>query len=226
MNESPVQLGVLFPARDIGSDRDHLLSFAPSVEAIEELDFVVVYDHITAVSPEQDSASLDVSRNFARSDPWHEPLTLLAAMAARTERLALITGCLIAPQRPTALIAQQAAEVDVISDGRLILGVAVGWNETESAALGYNPRTRAARLEAQIGLLRRLWAGEQVSGSAQNELFDHTSISLRPSSNPSPSGWGACERRPWSGRCASPTAGSPSTTWMWRWGCAWRGCAS
>jgi probable F420-dependent oxidoreductase len=166
-----VQLGVIFPARDIASDRQSILEFAMRAEALEALSFIVSYDHVTAVRPEQDDSASDVSRNFDAADPWHEVLTLFAAMAVLTERLTLISGCLILPQRQTALVAQQAAEVDILSDGRLILGAALGWNRTESAALGTDFSSRTERFENQIELLRRLWLGEELTAVSGAERF-------------------------------------------------------
>jgi probable F420-dependent oxidoreductase len=180
------QLGVIFPARDIGSERGSILGFAPQVEALEPLSFVVAYDHVTAVRPEQDDAFLDVSRNFDCEDPWHEPLTLFAAMAALTERINLVSGCLILPQRPTALVAQQAAEVDILSDGRLIFGAALGWNKIESAALGCDFSARAPRFERQLQLLRALWNGEEVSGDNQQEHFENVRLQPLPVQRPIP----------------------------------------
>jgi probable F420-dependent oxidoreductase len=180
------QLGVIFPARDIGSERNHILEFAPGVEAIESLNFVVAYDHVTAVRPEEDDSTSDVSRNFDVGDPWHEPLTLFAAMAALSERINFISTCLILPQRPTALVAQQAAEVDIISDGRLILGAALGWNRNESAALGCDFSSRAARFEQQIKLLRRLWDGEEIEETNDHEHFQRVIAPTLPVQRPIP----------------------------------------
>src|SRR5690606_35658753 len=94
---------------------------------------------------------------------FHEPLVLFGYMAALTERIELVTGILILPQRQTALVAKQAAEIDVLSRGRLRLGVGVGWNAVEYEALGENFRNRGRRIEEQIALLRALWAEQVVT---------------------------------------------------------------
>src|SRR5207248_8160734 len=88
---------------------------------------------------------------------FHEPFTLFAFLAGLTKRIELTTGILIVPQRQTALVAKQAAEVDLLSGQRLRLGVGIGWNFTEYEALNEDFHTRGARQEEQITLLRRLW---------------------------------------------------------------------
>lgn len=138
------------------ADPDWYLDFA---RRAEEVGFhgVVAPDHVVAGDPEADADAY-----FTVEDPFHEPLTLLSHLAAVTDKIRLLTAILILPQRQTALVAKQAAEVDWLSGGRLSLGVGVGWNEVEYEALGQEFGTRGRRMEAQVDLLRRLWTEELV----------------------------------------------------------------
>src|SRR3712207_3987533 len=94
---------------------------------------------------------------------FHEPLTLFSFLSAITQRLEFVSGVIVLPQRQTALVAKQAAEVDLLSGGRLRLGVGIGWNAVEYEALGTNFHNRGRRVEEQIALLRRLWTEPSVT---------------------------------------------------------------
>src|SRR5207245_6848755 len=101
----------------------------------------------------------------------HEPFVLFGLLAAATRRVGLVTGIIILPQRQTALVAKQAAAVDVLSGGRLRLGVAVGWNPVEFEALGENFTTRGRRIEEQIEVMRALWTKELVTFKGEHQLL-------------------------------------------------------
>ena len=101
--------------------------------------------------------------------PFHEPLVQCGYLAAITS-LELVTSVLILPQRQTALVAKQAAEIDLLSNGRFRLGVGLGWNEVEYEALGMPFGRRGARLEEQVALMRRLWTERSVT---HDGAFDH-----------------------------------------------------
>jgi probable F420-dependent oxidoreductase len=105
---------------------------------------------------------------------------MFAYLAAITERINFATGVLILPQRPTALVARQAADLDLLSDGRLRLGVGIGWNHVEYEALGQQFRTRGARQEEQIGLLRRLFTEPVVDFSGRFDRIDRAALVPRP----------------------------------------------
>jgi probable F420-dependent oxidoreductase len=146
------------------------------VQGVEELGYqhLAIYDHVVGADPAVHtgwSGPYDVDTTF------HEPLVFYGFLAALT-KLELVTAIVIAPQRQTALLAKQAAEVDLLSEGRLRLGIAIGWNPVEYEALGQNFSTRGRRLEEQIGLLRRLWSERSVT---HNGEFDHvTGAGLAP----------------------------------------------
>src|ERR1700716_2831769 len=105
---------------------------------------------------------------------------MFAYLAGITRRIGFATGILILPQRPTALVARQAADVDLFSGGRLRLGVGVGWNHVEYDALGQDFRTRGARQEEQIELLRRLFTGAVVDFSGRFHRLDRASLVPKP----------------------------------------------
>src|SRR4030095_5352055 len=107
-------------------------------------------------------------------------------LAAVTQRVQLVTAIVILPQRQTALVAKQAAEVAVLAGGRLPLGVGLGWNSIEFEALGENFHTRGQRIEEQIALLRRLWTEQHVSYHGRWHTIDDAGLNPRPVQQPIP----------------------------------------
>src|SRR5690606_5251095 len=123
---------------------------------------------------------------YDEKDPFHETFVTLGFLAAVTKSIGLSTGILIAPQRQTGLIAKQAAEVDLLSGGRLRLGIGVGWNHVEYEALGTDWKTRGARQAEQIEVMRRLWCDELVDYSGRFHRLEGVSIVPRPVQRPIP----------------------------------------
>jgi probable F420-dependent oxidoreductase len=156
-----MQLNAMFPTRDIGNDPAKIRDWA---QAAEDLGFahIEVPDHVFGATPRGDWVP-----RYDHRDPFHETFVTLGFLAAATRKIRLSSGILIAPQRQTGLIAKQAAEVDILSGGRLRLGVGVGWNPVEYEALGSEWKTRGARQAEQIEVLRRLWSGEPVDYSGR-----------------------------------------------------------
>ncbi len=154
-----MRVGVVFPQTEIGSDPGAVRAYA---EAAEHAGYthLLAYDHVLGAHPDNPHA---VAGRYTHESMFHEPFVLFGHLAAVTSRLELVTGVLILPQRQTALVAKQAAEVDLLSGGRLRLGVGVGWNPVEYQALGENFRDRGRRIEEQVALLRRLWRDPVVS---------------------------------------------------------------
>jgi probable F420-dependent oxidoreductase len=105
---------------------------------------------------------------------------MFAYLAGITERIHFATGVLILPQRQTALVARQAADVDLLSGGRLRLGVGVGWNHVEYEALGQDFHRRGAREEEQIVLLRRLFTEPVVDFTGRFDRVDRAALIPRP----------------------------------------------
>ena len=153
-----MQLGVVFPQNEIGEDPGAVRAFA---EAAEDLGYahLIFYDHVlgadTGRRPEWQGP-------YSHRDTFHEPMVTFGYLAALTSRIELVTAVIILPQRQTALLAKQAAQVDVLSGGRLRLGVGIGWNDVEYEALNENFHDRGKRSEEQVELLRALWTNEIV----------------------------------------------------------------
>jgi probable F420-dependent oxidoreductase len=117
---------------------------------------------------------------YTERDPFHDPFVMFGYLAGLTERIGFATGVLVLPQRQTALVARQAADVDLLSGGRLRLGVGVGWNHVEYEALGQDFTTRGARQGEQIELLRRLFTEPVVDFSGRFDRVDRAALVPRP----------------------------------------------
>jgi probable F420-dependent oxidoreductase len=119
-------------------------------------------------------------------DPFLEPFILFSHLAAATQRLEFVTGILILPQRQTALVAKQAATLDLLCDGRLRLGIGNGWNEVEYTALGENFHNRGRRIEEQVALLRQLWMQPLVTFEGRWHKVPDAGINPLPVQRPIP----------------------------------------
>jgi probable F420-dependent oxidoreductase len=169
------RVGVVFPQTEIGPDPGAIRAYAEAVEAAG-YDHVLAYDHVLGADP---AAHPEISgRAYTHRDQFHEPLVLFGYLAGICS-LGLMTGILILPQRQTALVAKQAAEVDLLSAGRLRLGVGIGWNPVEYEALSQSFRTRGRRIEEQVALLRRLWT-EPVVDRFAGEHHRVTAAGIAP----------------------------------------------
>lgn len=175
------KLGVILP-RELIRGRE-MLELVKEVEMIG-YDYVVACDHV--VLP--DKSLQDGNPKYSLEERYTDPLTLLAAVSAVTNNLELFTGVLILPERQTALIARQSADVDMLSNGRLNLGVGVGWLKEEFEALGMGDvfSHRGERIEEQIFLLRQLWTQKSVIFSGRLEQFHSMGISPRSVKQPIP----------------------------------------
>ena len=178
-----MRVGVAFPTVDIGAD------FAASrdfVQTADELGYshLRILDHVLGADPEFHP---EVPTFYYTHESYiHEPFTLMAYLAAITTNLELTTGIIILPQRQTALVAKQAAQVDVLSGGRVRLGIGVGWNPVEFEALNEDWRSRGKRSEEQIEVLRLLWTQEVVDYKGQWHRIDHAGIKPLPVQRPIP----------------------------------------
>ena len=170
-----MQLGAVFPQTEIGSDPGPVRDFAVAAEELG-YDYLLVYDHVIGADPSKHT----LVGPYTHDSMFHEPFVLFGYLAAITQRMDLVTGILILPQRQTALVAKQAAEVDLLSGGRLILGVGVGWNQVEFEVLGEDFHRRGRRTEEQLELLRRLWTEELVTFEGRFDTVRHAGINPRP----------------------------------------------
>ena len=164
--------------------------FGGSGRAVEDLGFdhLLAYDHVLGAVHADRTPPL--TGPYTEHDPFHDPFVMFAYLAGITERIGFATGILILPQRQTALVARQAADVDLLSGGRLRLGVGVGWNHVEYEALGQDFRTRGARQEEQIELLRRLFTEPVVDFSGRFDRVDRAALVPKPArSDPDLAWW-------------------------------------
>src|SRR6202008_3888563 len=139
----PMKLGVVFPQTEIGSDPAVVRDYAQAAESAG-YDHLLVFDHVLG-SKEERFDKLGRKPPYTDQSAFHEVFVLFGYLAAPTRRLELVTGIVILPQRQTALVAKQAAAVDVLSGGRLRLGVGVGWDPVGFEALGEGFHTRGRR---------------------------------------------------------------------------------
>lgn len=172
-----MKLGAAFPSTEVSGNPDDVRQF---VRAIEDLgyDHIMVPDHV--VKPSLEDRDPPVVGPYTEKSSFHDPFVLFSFMAALTDRLHFVSGILVLPQRQTGLVAQQAADVDLLSRERLRLGVGVGWNPIEYAAMGQDFRTRGRRMEEQIGLLRRLWTEPLVQFRGEFDHIDRAATNPRP----------------------------------------------
>lgn len=178
-----MQVGAIFPQTEIGTDLGAICSFVQTVEALGYT-HIFIADHVLGADPAfHQHPSLG---RYSYHSVVHEPLTLLAYMAAITTRITLATGILILPQRQTALVAKQAAEVDVLSGGRFRLGIGVGWNQVEYEALGQDFHTRGRRSAEQIAVMRALWTQEVVNFHGTWHHISHAGLNPLPVQRPIP----------------------------------------
>ena len=176
-----MQIGAVFPQTAIGADVGAVRAYA---QAVDRLGYahLLAYDHVVGADPEVHAPwrwPYDVHTMF------HEPLVTFGYLVALTS-LEFVTGVLILPQRQTVLVAKQAAELDILSEGRLRLGVALGWNTVEYQALGKDFRTRGRRIDDQIALLRALWTQSSVTFEHGDEHVVGAGISPAPIQRPIP----------------------------------------
>ncbi|HKB75406.1 MAG TPA: LLM class F420-dependent oxidoreductase [Myxococcales bacterium] len=158
-----MHIGVVFPQVEIGTDPGAIRDYAQAVEAMGYT-HILTFDHVLGANPDRPGGW---KGPYTYRHAFHEPFVLFGFLAAATRRVELVTGILILPQRQTALVAKQAAAVDVLSSGRLRLGVGVGWNAVEFEALGERFTNRGVRIEEQIEVLRTLWARDLVTIAGQ-----------------------------------------------------------
>ena len=168
-----MQIGVTFPHFDFGCERDEIREYISTV--VESgYDYLLAYDHVLGA----DTSDRPDWTGYTKDDSFQEIFTLFAYIAACAPDLGLVTGVLVLPQRQTALVAKQAAQVDILAAGNFRLGVGVGWNAVEYEALGEYFHTRGRREEEQIDLLRHFWTEPVVT--YQGDFHTVTAAGLKP----------------------------------------------
>ncbi|MAG29796.1 MAG: LLM class F420-dependent oxidoreductase [Deltaproteobacteria bacterium] len=167
-----MKIGVVFPQTEIGPDPIVVRDYAQTVEDLG-FDHLTAYDHVLGATHDREPR---LTGPYTEDSLFHEPLVLFGYLAAATSRIELTTGVLVLPQRQTALVAKQAAEVDVLSGGRLRLGVGVGWNYVEYEALNEDWTNRGKRQEEQIEVLRLLFSERVVDYRGEYHRIDRAGL--------------------------------------------------
>lgn len=172
-----MKIGAVFPHLEIGSDPALIRDWAQTAEGLG-YSHILVYDHVIGASHEDREPPL--WGPYTEESSFHEALVLLGYLAACTSRVELVTGILILPQRQTVLVAKQAAEIDILSGGRLRLGVGTGWNYVEYDALNEDFSNRGKRQVEQIEVLRALWSDPLLDYSGQWHRIDRAGLKPLP----------------------------------------------
>ena len=176
MQSGPIKLGIVFPHDEIGTDPIAIRDYAQGAEELGA-DHMMIYDHILGADPDR-SGGWDGP--YDKDVAFHEPFTLFSYMAAVTSRIVFGTCVLVLPQRQTALVAKQAAQLAILSGNRFRMGIGVGWNTVEFEGLDVPFAHRGARQAEQVELMRRLWTEDNVAFRGDYHTVDRASILPRP----------------------------------------------
>lgn len=177
-----MKIGVVFPQTEYGNDPATIIDYAQTAEALG-YSHILAYDHILGANPHRPGGW---QGPYTYQTPFHEPFVLFSFMAAITHRIEFATGILILPQRETAVVAKQAATLDVLSNGRFRLGVGIGWNEVEYIALNQKFKTRGQRIEEQVEVLRLLWKYDLVTYQGRWHTIPDAGLNPLPVQRPIP----------------------------------------
>jgi len=171
-----VKIGAVYPQTELRGDPDAVRAIGAAVESLG-YDYLLAYDHVLGAAHDREPKLIGP---YTDKQPFHDPLIMFTYVAAITRRIELVTGILILPQRQTALVARQSADLDLLSGGRLRLGVGLGWNYVEYDALGQDFKTRGRRMDEQVKLLRSLWSEPLVAFRGQFDRIDRAALNPRP----------------------------------------------
>jgi len=186
-----MRIGVVFPQTEIGADPVAIRDFAQASEALGYR-HILAYDHVIGANP---ASRPDWSPPYTHRDMFHEPFILFGYLAGLTRQIEFVTGVIILPQRQTVLVAKQAAALDVLSGGRLRLGVGIGWNPVEYEALGEIFNNRGIRSEEQVEVMRKLWTQELVTFEGKWHKITDAGLNPLPVQRPIPIWFGATNKR-------------------------------
>jgi probable F420-dependent oxidoreductase len=177
-----MRIGVVYPQTEFGSDVGAIKAYAQAAESLG-FSHIVAYDHVLGANPDRPGG---LSGPYTHESAFQEPFALFSFMAAVTGRIEFAPGILILPQRQTALAAKQAATLDVLSNGRLRLGVGLGWNPVEYTALNENFNNRGRRIEEQVEVLRLLWTQPLVTYHGRWHHLEDAGLKPLPVQRPIP----------------------------------------
>ena len=171
-----MRIGAVFPQTESGTDPGAIKAYSQAVESLG-FDHILAFDHVIGANAESRPGW---SGAYRHTDSFYEPLVLFGHIAATTEKIELVTGIIILPQRQTVLAAKQAATVSLLSGGRLRMGIGIGWNPVEYEALDQDFSTRGKRSEEQIDLLRSLWKSELITYEGKSHKVTDAGINPLP----------------------------------------------
>lgn len=177
-----MKIGVTYPQTEYSHDPAAIRDFAQTAEGLG-FTHILAYDHVLGANPDRPEGW---KGPYTYQDTFQEPLLLFSYMAAVTQKVEFVTGILILPQRQTALVAKQAATLDVLSGGRFRMGVGIGWNRVEYEALNQDFSTRGRRVEEQVTLMRKLWTQPLVEFSGDWHTVPDAGINPLPIQRPIP----------------------------------------
>ena len=177
-----MQIGVVFPQTEFGNDTQAIKDYAQTAEGLG-YSHIIAYDHVVGANPNRPGGW---QGPYNSETPFHEPFVLFAFMAGLTQRIGFAPGIIILPQRQTVLVAKQAAALDVLSNGRLRLGVGIGWNALEYESLNENFHTRGRRVEEQVQVMRMLWTSPLVTFKGRWHSLPDVGIKPLPVQQPIP----------------------------------------
>ncbi|MAZ99125.1 MAG: LLM class F420-dependent oxidoreductase [Rhodospirillaceae bacterium] len=177
-----MKLGLSFPQTEIGTDPVKIKDFIQTAEGLG-YDFITFVDHVLG---EEAPRGASFAGNYTRDYMFHEVMVLMGYAAAVTKTIGLGTAVMILPQRQAVLVAKQSAEVDLLSGGRMRLGVGLGWNKVEYDGLGMSFKNRAKRFSEQIEVMRELWSNRVVEYRGEFHSFDSAGINPEPIQRPIP----------------------------------------
>ena len=173
-----MQLGASLPVGDIGTGPAVIRDYAQTLEGLG-FDYIQAPDHVLGGNPE---GHKDKKRVGTSTTAYHDPFVLFSFIAGCTDKIGFAPGVLILAQRQAVLVAKQAASLDELSNGRLRLGVGVGWNEVEFTGLNENFHNRGKRSEEQVQVMQALWANQHVDFKGKYHTIDDSGINPRPKS--------------------------------------------
>src|SRR5215472_5839087 len=177
-----MRIGVVFPQTEIGADRGGVKAYAEAVQGLG-YDHLMAYDHVLGA----DTASRpDWGDRYSAQSMFHEVMVLFGYLAAVAPRLELVTAVVILPQRQTALVAKQAAEIDILTRGNFRFGVGIGWNDVEYEGLGEQFSNRGRRFEEQLELMRRLWTQPVITFEGEYHRITAAGLNPLPTRQPLP----------------------------------------
>jgi probable F420-dependent oxidoreductase len=185
-----MHIGVVFPQTEIGAGVAGVRAYAQATQQLG-YEHVMIYDHVLGA----DTSIRPGWTGYSSDSLFHEPFVVFGYLAAVAPELELVTAVIILPQRQTALVAKQAAEVDILTSGKLRLGVGIGWNAVEYEGLGKDFHDRGRRLEEQIALMRRLWTEPIVTFEGKDHCITAAGLNPLPIQRPIPIWIGASAER-------------------------------